>query len=232
MSYVFLVDADDTILDFHGVSEEGLRVSFEEVGLAWKEEYLAIYKKVNAGLWEMLERREITRTALMNDRFPKYLQTLGFPEISGERMNESYIRYMSTQPRYFKGGKEFLAKLRDLGKVYIVTNGTAAIQKSRFEILNLRAEVEDIFISEDAGFDKPAKGYTDYVISHIQDFSPAKAVWIGDSLSADIKAANDAGITSIWFNPRGQTRTGTVVPDYEVTSFTEILEILKRIVDK
>ena len=49
---------------------------------------------------------------------------------------------------------------------------------------------------------------------------------------ADIKAANDAGICSIWFNPRRQSRTGEIVPDYEVTSFNEILEILKRIVDK
>ena len=232
MSYVFLVDADDTILDFHGVSEEALCASFAEVGLAWKEEYLSTYKKVNAGLWEMLERREISRTALMNERFPRYLKTLGITEVSGEDMNAVYIRYLSTKPKYFSGAQEFLAELRKLGKIYVVTNGTKAIQESRFKILNLQAEVEDIFISETAGFDKPAKGYTDYVIANIDDFVAEKAVWIGDSLSADIKAANDAGICSIWFNPRRQSRTGEIVPDYEVTSFNEILEILKRIVDK
>ena len=232
MSYVFLVDADDTILDFHGVSEEGLRASFQEVGLAWKEEYLTVYRRVNTSLWEMLERREITRAELMNDRFSRYLEALGITEVSGTAMNEVYVRYLSKMPRYLSGAKEFLDELKKLGKVYVVTNGTAAVQESRFEILNLWAEVEDIFISEKVGFDKPAKGYTDYVISHIEDFSREKAVWIGDSLSADVKAANDAGILSIWFNPRGQAQKGEIVPDYEVKSFSEILEILKRIVDK
>ena len=232
MPYVFLVDADDTLLDFHGVSEEGLRASFKEVGLAWKEEYLTVYRKVNTALWEMLERREITRSELMNDRFSRYLAALGITEVSGESMNKVYVRYLSTMPRYLPGAKEFLDELKKLGKVYVVTNGTAFVQESRFKILNLQAEVEDIFISEKIGFDKPAKGYTDYVISHIEGFSPEKAVWIGDSLSADIKAANDAGILSIWFNPRGQARKEGIAPNYEADSFSEILQILKRIVDK
>ena len=63
----------------------------------------------------------------------------------------------------------------------------------------------------------------------IENFDKERAVWIGDSLSADIRTANEAGITSIWYNPKQKTATGEVKPDYSVQNFTEILQILENI---
>ena len=58
---IFLVDADDTILDFHGASSLALQDAFISCGLEWKEEYKEKYKAFNDSLWEKLERKEITR---------------------------------------------------------------------------------------------------------------------------------------------------------------------------
>ncbi|MBQ4052924.1 MAG: HAD hydrolase-like protein, partial [Clostridia bacterium] len=71
--------------------------------------------------------------------------------------------------------------------------------------------------------------YTEYVVSHIEGFEKANAVRIGDSLSAEIKGANEYGIESIWYNPKGKTGDKTMIPTYESASFQGILEILKRI---
>ena len=67
------------------------------------------------------------------------------------------------------------------------------------------------------------------MVSHIPNFSTENAVWIGDSLSADIKAANEANVTSIWYNRHKKEATGEVIPDYAFEKFDEILAFLQEI---
>lgn len=227
MKDIFLVDADDTLLDFHGSAQKGLVIAFEKCGLSWKEEYAARFKEINDKLWESLERKELTRDTLMRERFPLFLSALGFDRSIGITFNEYYLEYLANNPLYIDGAEEFLAALKLLGKIYIVTNGTRWIQELRFEKSKLYQKANDVFISDAIGADKPAKAYTNYVISHIENFDVSRAVWIGDSLSADIKAANEAGITSVWFNPKGRAATNQAKPDYTVNDFNEVLKILK-----
>ena len=229
MKNIFLVDADDTILDFHGASAIALKMAFLESGIAWKEKYLNEFKRINSGLWEALERKELTRKELMDRRFHIFLAHMGLHSIDADIFNKVFLTHLATHPIYIAGAQEFLLELRKLGRVYIVTNGTAWIQKSRFDIAGLWSQVEDVFVSDLIGFDKPAKEYTDYVVSHIPDFSMEKAVWIGDSLSADIKAAKEANVTSIWFNRHKKTLSGEVIPDYDFENFDEILAFLQEI---
>ena len=225
---IFLVDADDTVLDFHGASELSLKNAFLQCGIAWKEEYLNEFRTLNAGLWEALERKELTRDKLMECRFPLLMERLGLHEVDGHTFNRIFLQSLADNPIYMDGAQRFLQTLGSMGRVYIVTNGTAWIQKRRFEIANLYSYACDVFVSDLIGFNKPAKEYTDYVISHIENFDKERAVWIGDSLSADIKAANEANITSIWYNPEKKELTGTVSPTYTVDSFGEAIKILQN----
>ena len=227
MKNIFLVDVDDMILDFHGVSADALRSAFAENSILWEEDLEKAFRAFNASLWERLERKELDRDTLMKERFAWFFQEMG-REVDGYAVNRCYIRYISENPRYIQGAEEFLYQLSQMGRVYLVTNGTEEIQKSRFSIVKLWEKAEQIFISQQVGFDKPAKEYTDYVIDHIEDFDARRAVWIGDSLSADIKAANDAKITSIWFNPHQKALSNQAKPDYIVENFKEILAILKK----
>ena len=229
MKNIFLVDADDTILDFHGASAIALKTAFVESGIAWEDRFLSEFKMINAGLWEALERKELTRKELMNNRFHIFLKHLDMDNVDGDSFNQIFLNHLATHPIYIEGAQEFLQELRKLGRVYIVTNGTAWIQKSRFDISNLWSYAEDVFVSDLIGFDKPAPEYTDYVVRHIPDFCAEKAVWIGDSLSADIKAANDAKITSIWYNRHKKALTGNILPDFTFNNFEEILAFLQKI---
>ena len=226
MKNIFLVDADDTILDFHGASAIALQTAFIESDIAWKDEYLSQFKRINGGLWEALERKELTRKELMDRRFHIYLAEMGFAGVDADAFNQIFLKHLASHPIYIAGAQEFLVALRKLGRVYIVTNGTAWIQKSRFDIANLWSYAEDVFVSDLIGFDKPAKEYTDYVVAHIPNFSTENAVWIGDSLSADIKAANAANITSIWYNRHKKAVAGEVIPDYAFENFEDILAFL------
>ncbi len=224
---IFLVDADDTILDFHASSTFAIRYAFESLGLPCETEYLSAFEKLNNELWEMLERKEISREKLIATRFSLYLESLKL-NLDADKFNQSYLKYLAENPIFMDGAKAFLKTLSSLGRVFIVTNGTEKIQNSRFTIGGIFDMVEDVFISQRIGYDKPAKGYIDYVESHIKGYERERAVFIGDSLSADIKCANVAGIDSIWFNPKGKLLTGKGTPDYTVNEFDEILKILQN----
>jgi 2-haloacid dehalogenase len=226
MKDIFLVDADDTVLDFHGVSEKALRECFKMTGLKWKEEYLSIYRKVNAELWAALERKELSRDVLMETRFARVFEALN---IQGDdrKFNRLYVEYLSNNPAYLEGAEAFLQTLKKHGRVYIVTNGTEYVQRVRFKIAKLYERVDGVFISQTAGYDKPDPRYTQYVTERIENFDKERAVWIGDSLSADIKGANDAGITSIWYNPQGKPCTGDIKPNYIASDFSQIVKFLQ-----
>ena len=163
MKDIFLVDVDDTVLDFHAVSALALRVAFEENGIEWKEELETSFRVFNGELWAALERKELARDTLMKERFPRFFAHMGMKEVDGERVNESFIRYISTHPRFIKGAENFLKELEKMGSVYFVTNGTKEIQKSRFDIIQLWKYAKQTFVSQEVGYDKPAKEYTDYV---------------------------------------------------------------------
>ena len=225
---IFLVDADNTLLDFHKSAMLALRDTFEYFGVACKDEYLRKYQDFNDMLWERLERKELTRESLMNNRFTWFFKELGFTNLDGNKFNERYLVTLSNRPTYFDGAEEFIKALRENGRVYIVTNGTKSIQKTRFDILGLWEKVDGVFISQEVGADKPDKKFTERVIAQIKDFDKERALWIGDSLSADIKASNDANIDSIWYNPQKiSLQSVDPNPTYIAEDFEKILSILQ-----
>ena len=229
MKNIFLVDADDTILDFHGASKNALRYAFEKGGAVWQEKFGDDFKRINDELWKKLEEKKLTRAELLEKRFPYYLSQVGMQELDATAFNERYLYHLATNPLYLDGAEEFLKELNKRGRVFIVTNGTYRIQKSRFDIAGLWQYAEKVFVSEKIGANKPAKAFTDYVKQNIDGFEEEKAVLIGDSLSADIQSANNMDVESIWFNPKATPKKGNATPTYESSSFLEILQILDTI---
>ncbi len=223
---IFLVDADDTILDFHAASDNAVRAAFENFSVPWEDRFSTVFTTLNDGLWQALERKELTRAELIERRFPLYLKALDMQSVDGDEFNVKYLDHLATHPLYVAGAQDFLKKLNERGRVFIVTNGTERIQRSRFTISKLYELAEEVFVSDTIGADKPAPEYTRYVLDHIEGFQKEKAVWIGDSLSADIKAANEAGIDSIWYNPSKKPLKGGITPTHTVSSFEEIWQFL------
>lgn len=228
MKDIFLVDADDTLLDFHGASGLALKYCFSLFQEQWDKAFLQVFKRINDGLWAALERKEITRNELIKTRFSIYLNALG-KDYDAESFNREYLQYLATNPLYFDGAEEFLVELRKRGKIYIVTNGTEWIQKSRFQRSGLDGYAEKVFISDAVGYNKPDVRYTQRVMDGIENFELERAVWIGDSLSADIAGANAVGMTSILYDPTLKKEKEGIKPDYIAKNYKEILDILEKI---
>ncbi len=227
MNYeIFLVDVDDTVLDFHRASAEALKTACAVCGVTWEERFEKAFRAFNGSLWASLERKEITRDYLMNNRFTLFFKELNMPTVSGEEFNKVFLDYLANTPIFFDGAKEFLKTLGKHGRVYFVTNGTAWIQKSRFDKCGLWEYAKQTFVSDTIGYDKPSPLYTQYVIERIEGFQKEKAVWIGDSLSSDMQAAAEAGIDSVWFTKHGELPKTGVKPTFIANSYEEVLKVL------
>ena len=113
--------------------------------------------------------------------------------------------------------------------LYLVTNGTAAVQRSRLKSAGLKKYVQGIFISEEMGSNKPAKEYFDRCFGQIPGFRKEETVIIGDSLTSDIQGGKNAGIRTIWFNPGRLPNDSGPAADYEIASLREIGPLLRGI---
>lgn len=223
MYNVFLLDADETILDFARSSEESLAEAMRSFGLPYRAEDFAVYKKINDGIWKEYEQGKLTKAQLMNMRFVRFFRYLGI-RADADAVNARYFAALSSAGYLLEGALPFIEALKMRGKVYLITNGTPAAQYGRLDSLGIRRIFDGIFVSDEIGAAKPSKKFFDYVLSST-GADPQTSLVIGDSLSSDIAGAANAGLHCIWYNPSGASSAG-FRPTYEANSYAQILHIL------
>lgn len=117
---------------------------------------------------------------------------------------------------------------QDLSKshsLYVVTNGVAKTQLKRIKQSGLYEYFEAIYDSQSIGFQKPAKGFFDYVMSHIKDFNKKEALIIGDSLNTDIRGGILSGIDTCWMNRKLQKSSAEIQSTYTIARLDELYDI-------
>ncbi|MGG0236186.1 YjjG family noncanonical pyrimidine nucleotidase [Bacillus tropicus] len=222
-----LFDVDDTLLDFQKAEKAALRMLFEEKGMSLTSEIEAQYKKINKSLWDAFEEGEINRDEVVNTRFSILFKGYG-EEVDGILFENNYRSYLEEGNHLMQGALEFINQIQSEYDLYIVTNGISKTQDKRLRNAGLHALLQDVFVSEDTGFQKPMKEYFDYVFERIPNFAPEEGLIIGDSLSADIKGGYVAGIDTCWFNPERKLNDSGIIPTYEVHNFEELEALLKQ----
>ncbi len=222
MKDIFLLDADETLLDFHRGEKEQLTRALLAFGIQADETVLSRFHKINDGLWKKLERGETTRAELVVDRFRLLFLEFGI-KADPKAVSEKYFSCMKEAAYLIDGAEAFLKTLKKSGRVYIVTNGSREVQRSRFALSGLDRLADGVFISEDIGCDKPSPRFAEYVEAHIPNYSRDRAVWVGDSLSSDYGCAKSKGIDFILFGKPQEGYSGKAANGYG-----EVLEILSQ----
>ena len=206
MEFLFL-DLDDTILDFHKAERIALSKTLRQFGVEPTEEVLALYHKINLWHWEQLEKGKLTRDEV--------------------RCTRSYEGNLAVGHYFLPGAEEAVASLSQKYRLFLASNGTASVQAGRLTSANLYRFFETVFISQELGFNKPAKEFFDACFARIPDFDPKKAVMVGDSLTSDILGGKNAGITTVWVNPERRLPHPEIVPDYEIESLAQLEALLE-----
>lgn len=224
-----LFDADETLLDFSRDETDALSKILDECGIEKSKENIKTYKEINVGLWKALERGEIDKPTLKRIRFSIFFDKIGYtPKEDPFIINERYLSYLGEGGNLLEGAKELIRDLYSAGyKLYIVTNGIEATQKKRLTKAGILPFFTEIFVSEAIGYQKPAKEYFDYVLTHIDEKDKSRLLLIGDSLTSDIKGAVGAGIACAWLRHDSTAISCELSPDYIIDSITRVKSIIE-----
>ena len=220
-----LLDVDGTLLDFEEAERVALEATFRRHGYPLDHSIKKMYHSINRKLWKQFERGEISREQVIYSRFVDLFQAAGI-EGDGRTVEDEYQEELGRGAFLIPGAKEICAYCAQFCDLYIVTNGVSRTQYSRLRDSGLDRFMKGIFVSEDAGYQKPMKEYFDYVFARIPGFSPKKTLIVGDSLSSDIQGGNNAGIDTCWYCPKG----GEVPAGVRVNYTIHRLDALKDLI--
>jgi 2-haloacid dehalogenase len=222
-----LLDLDDTIFDFHMAEAVAVRDTLQAFGVDVTDAIIARYSEINDAQWKRLERGEMTRDEVKRRRFEILFEELGIP-CDAERVRIYYENRLGVGHFFLPGAERMLADLAPYD-LYLVSNGTTAVQNGRLASAGIAPLFKRIFLSEAIGYVKPQKEFFDACFAEIPDFDPAQAIILGDSLTSDILGGINAGVRTCWFNPKGQPRRADITPDFEIRSLDEFVPLIKRI---
>ena len=225
MYQIVFIDLDDTILDFKKAEAVALRKTLTEFGLEPTEEVCARYSVVNQLHWEMLERKEITREQVLLGRFQMLFEEYGIPGDPGQ-VARRYTENLGIGHYFLPGAEEAVKALSRKYRLFLTSNGTTHVQKSRLKSADIEQYFEDIFISQQIGVNKPDKGFFDGCFARIRDLDLSKTMIVGDSLTSDILGGINAGIATCWVNPKGKKARADICPDYEIESLAQLEALL------
>ena len=223
-----LFDLDDTLFDFHKAEKIALTKTLVHFGIDPTEETLALYSAINAAHWKRLELGEISREEVKVGRYRELFKTIGV-ECDPIKATAYYESMLAIGHYFMPGAPELLEELYGKYRLYIVSNGTAKVQEGRIGSSGIAKYMDGIFISQLLGANKPDKQFFDICFAEIPDFSLSETVIIGDSLSSDIKGGINAGIITVWFNPKGIENDNDIKPDYTIKELSEVPGLLSQI---
>jgi len=222
-------DLDHTLWDYNKNSRETLDELFkihrlETYGHFGFEDFHDAFQKVNLQLWDQYDRGQIDRHVIRNERFPMVLSELKIenPELS-VRLSEHYMSLSPTKRNLIPNAREVLDYLVLRIPLYLVTNGFEEIQSTKVVSGGIEKYFKMVVTSEKAGYKKPSKEIFDFALQHC-GCSSQEVIMIGDNLLTDIAGAANAGIDSVFFNPKREKHSVSVT--HEISDLSELKSIL------
>lgn len=222
-----LWDLDQTLLNFDMSMDYAIREAFRRCSLPVNDEIVARYDVINRGYWNRFELGEITKQEVTLGRFRTLFGELGITGITPQEMAEIYQEELGSVYFFIDGAKELVVRLKEEGfRQYVVTNGVNTTQESKMKKSGLSQIMDGVFVSELMGYPKPMKEYFDACFAAMPGIDRRECILVGDSLTSDMRGAQNAGIASCWFNPGCKKKDIDVRTDYEIRSLLELLPIL------
>lgn len=232
------MDIDQTLLDFDGGAHDSLQSLFAYYDLSWKEEYFAIFLKVNAGLWDQIEEGKLTHPQLKKIRFTRLFEAWNLPKPDDPGLEERFTRHLYDFPLPMQGAREGLIRLKEKGiPVFAATNGPLMGQSNRLELVGMRELVDDVYSSQEIGFAKPDLRFFEECFQRTQralgkDILREQILMIGDSWKTDMTGAFQFGCPGLWLR-QNRTHDPFIAPSHarvqEVYDWKEAMVLLERL---
>lgn len=225
-NYKYLIfDLDNTLLDFNDTEKQALKNVFTEFKIPETIESFDTYKTINKGLWSSLEKGMITREEIFNNRFTLFFNEYSL-KVDGVKAEQLYRNFLNEGCKTIKNADLLLSKLKKKNyRIYAGTNGMGVTQRKRLLNSQLLPYFDDLFISEEIGYEKPDTHFFDTIFESAHITDKDSCLMIGDSLSSDILGAQNAQIDSILYTSEENVVSSTAT--YTVNDLLHIYSLLE-----
>lgn len=221
-------DLDHTLWDFRTNSRAVLRDLFTEIGLGERgvpdaDVLIEVYEKINAALWKRMENGTLDKHVMRVLRFRNTLLHFGVKDGPiAKVLGDEYLERTPRMNGLFPGTLDLLRELRPRYGMHIITNGFELTQATKLKSSGLDDLFDHVITSERAGAGKPdprifAKALKLAKADHTQ------SIMIGDSVTADMDGAREAGMDQAHFHPEEE---GDPLATYRIRSIEELRPLL------
>ena len=222
-----LWDIDGTILNFELAERAAIRSLFERFKLGdCSDEMLMYYSQINKRYWQLMESGKIKKDKMLVERFIEFFSNKGINADIAAEFNKEYQIALCDTIVFNDDAMDIIKHQKKTCKIIIVTNGTEVVQEKKLERSGLNDIVDNVFISELVGFEKPNIKFFEKVILEVGIKDLKEALIIGDSLTSDIQGGHNIGIDTCWYNPKNEENTTLLSPTYTIRNLHELENII------
>ena len=226
--YKYLLwDIDGTILNFELAERAAIRSLFERFKLGdCSDEMLMYYSQINKRYWQLMESGKIKKDKMLVERFVEFFSYKGINADIAAEFNKEYQIALCDTIVFNDDAMDIIKHQKKTCKIIIVTNGTEVVQEKKLERSGLNDIVDNVFISELVGFEKPNIKFFEKVILEVGIKDLKEALIIGDSLTSDIQGGHNIGIDTCWYNPKNEENITLLSPTYTIRNLHELENII------
>ncbi|MDN4070438.1 HAD family hydrolase [Paenibacillus vini] len=189
------------------------------------------------GLWanftagEQPEFRQLEQLAPVyrKESWRRGLLALGVDDdvLAGE-LAEQFGRERRSRPHVYEETFTILNELKGNVKLLLLTNGCPALQQEKLDgVPELAGYFDEIVISGAFGKGKPDSTIFRHAVERL-GVEPEDSLMVGDKLTTDICGGLSVGMTTVWVNRDGKSRTDEIVPDYEIQHLSQLHDIIAK----
>ncbi|MFC7073949.1 HAD family hydrolase [Halovenus rubra] len=212
-------DIDGTLCEYERSTATLLPLAFDRAGVEpffSSQEYVERYETFLEDSDDVDDHREACFTDIAQEK--------GRDPETARAVARAYAAERDhTRIGWLDGAQELLDNLTGEYRLAAVTNGGPGMQSQKLETLGI-----DCFETVvHAGYDTAAKPDPEPFETALSavNTDPEQAIYVGNSLQADVVGAHNAGISAAWI-ANGETTDPTPTPEYVLESPGDLLDML------
>ncbi|MBD2847972.1 HAD family hydrolase [Paenibacillus sp. IB182496] len=190
----------------------------------------ALWADFREGKQEQFQTLRALAPVYRKNAWTRGLKALGVkkPEL-GERLAELFPAERRKRAFVYDDTFRVLDRLKGRYRLLLLTNGSPDLQQEKLDgVPELVPYFECVVISGNFGKGKPDSSIFRHCLERLE-VKPEEAVMVGDKLTTDIIGSLGVGMTAVWLNRHGATRTDEILPTHEISNLDELPELLEQL---
>lgn len=207
--YEYIIfDADHTLIDFYADERAAFRRTFSYFGTNYTEEDVERARETSDAAWAEAGLNDVHLESVQAAFHTTYFSHIPglfariknfLPiEASDEALAARFIEELNATSLVIGNALEVFKTLSGRYKLCIATNGISVMQRARLK--DFLPYTHELFVSEELGAIKPSRAFFSGMLTRLKA-ERENCLFVGDSLSSDIRGCLSAGIPCLWFNP-------------------------------